>query len=236
MPVKARYGKKRKKKLEEQIEEARKKADSDAYLFDVEYEKLRAEQEAAQREIEQAREELQRITEELRQEMYDGTASEADMARFMAVLTDRGAQLQKQQEKMREEMDSLYEQRAEIDQRMAELRVKAFSGSTNAYVSADKNDYKGFDAERGGTKAKVVEMRPEEYLRRVAYQFTGNGMEAMLKGMSPAAVERYAKAMLRGTKYKAPSLNYKGQQTSGAEKALAALLNGYSKIPVLVVE
>lgn len=224
------------KLTQEDIKKRLQREDSDAYLFDVEYQKLKAEQERLAAEYAREREEYLRISEELRQEMSDGTATDADMARFMAVLSDRGVELQEQQQKMQGEMDKLVDARADIDQQMEALRKNAFSGATRSYTPVKKSDdYKGFKTEGTGN-AKVVEMRPEEYLRRVAYDFTGGGMESLIKGMSPSAVERYMRAMLRGTKYNPSALNYKGNKTSGTVQALAALMNGYEKIPVMIIE
>ena len=76
--------------------------DNDAYLFDVEYEKLKAEQEQADKEYEEAREDYLEITEELRDEMLNGTASDSDMARFMTALTTKGVQLQEEQERLQD--------------------------------------------------------------------------------------------------------------------------------------
>ena len=226
------------KLTQEDIKKRLQREDSDAYLFDVEYQKLKAEQERLAEEYAREREEYLRISEELRQEMSDGTATDADMARFMAVLSDRGVELQERQQKMQGEMDKLVDARADIDQQMEELRKNAFSGATRAYTPVKRNeDYKGFKTEGiGMANAKVVEMRPEEYLRRVAYDFTGGGMENLIKGMSPSAIERYMMAMLRGTKYNPSALNYKGNKTSGTVQALAALMNGYDKIPVMIIE
>ena len=220
----------------EDIKKKVKKQDSDAYLFDVEYEKLKKEREEAQAKYADARDRYLRVTEQLRDEMANGTASDTDMARFMAVLTDRGIELQEQQAQIQKELDSVGEQVASVESRIEELRQNAFSGSTHAYQPINKEEeYKGFRNEERG-EAKVVEMRPEEYLRRVAYDFTGNGMQNLLNGVSAASVERYMRAMARGTKYKSPSLNYKGSKASGTERALAALMNGYSKIPVMIIE
>lgn len=213
--------------------------ESDAYLFDVEYEKLKAEREKVEEKYAKAREDYLRITEQLRQEMSEGAASEADMARFMAVLTDRGVQLQQKQAELEDELNDMAQMRANVDNKIEALRNTAFSGATKSYQPVKKSDdYKGFKNESGKDmgQAKVVEMRPEEYLRRVAYDFTGNGIQSLLNGLSASAIERYMRAMSRGTRYKSPSLNYKGKKTSGTERAIAALMNGYSKIPVMIIE
>ena len=222
-------------------EEMRRKhqhEESDAYLFDVEYDKLKKEEERLEKEYQREREEYRRITEDLRREMMNGTASEADMARFMSALTDRGVQLQQQQEKMQQSIDSLNEQRNEVARDMNDLRRRAFSGSTNAPAVDRTRDYEGF---KNGTSAryanaKVVEMSPEEYLRRVALGFNNQTVTSMLNQSNPSAIARYMRNMLRGTKYNAPTLNYGSNSSAGDERAIAALMNGYKRIPVMVIE
>lgn len=234
-----RYGRNGAHLTEEEIKRRHRSADSDAYMFDVEYEKLKKEEERLQAEYEREREKYLRITEQLRQEMSNGTASDADMARYMAMLTDRGVQLQQQQQKMQENIDKLNEDRADVQNQMNELRMNAFAGSTNAYQSADRReDYNGFksDSERG--TAKVVEMSPEEFLRRATFGENGKGsLQSLLSSMRPSDIEKYMRQMLRGTKYNTPSITAGGNSSNISNaRVLAALLNGYHKIPVMVIE
>lgn len=234
-----RYGRNGAHLTEEEIKRRHRSADSDAYMFDVEYEKLKKEEERLQAEYEREREKYLRITEQLRQEMSNGTASDADMARYMAMLTDRGVQLQQQQQKMQENIDKLNEDRADVQNQMNELRKNAFAGSTNAYQSADRReDYNGFksDSERG--TAKVVEMSPEEFLRRATFGENGKGsLQSLLSSMRPSDIEKYMRQMLRGTKYNTPSITAGGNSSNISNaRVLAALLNGYHKIPVMVIE
>lgn len=222
----------------EEIQKRHRREDGDAYMFDVEYEKLKKEREEAEREYEKARDEYVRITKELREEMINGTASQSDMSRFMSALTDRGVQLQQQQAQMQKQIDQLAESRADVENQMNDLRMRAFGGNTRAWKSADK-DYKGFKVDATDKRyanAKLVEMTPEEYLRRVAFDVKGSGMKDVMQNASPSTVEKYMRQMLRGTRFNAPTLNYRNGNTTGNERAIAALLNGYSRIPVMVVE
>ena len=110
---------------------------------------------------------------------------------------------------------------------------------TRAWQSANPNgDYKGFktDVDKKYADAKLVEMSPQEYLRRVAFDVKGKGMDELLQSASPSQVEKYMRQMLRGTRFGAPSLNYRNKTTTGDTRALAALLNGYGRIPVMVIE
>ena len=223
----------------EDIKRRLREGGSDAYLFDVEYEKLKKEKERLQAEYEREREKYLKITEQLRQEMLNGTATDADMARYMSALTDRGVQLQQQQQKMQESINQLADQRADVQNQMNELRKRAFSGSTNAYQSADRNTvYNGFkiDSNNRYANAKIVEMTPQEYLRRVAFGFNNNSIDSLVNSASPATVEKYMRQMLRGTKFNSPSLNYSRGSMVGVERVMAAMMNGYQRIPVMVIE
>ena len=214
----------------------RRHQDDDAYLFDVEYEKLKKENEKLRAEYEKARQEYLKISEQLRREMENGTASASAQERFMAMLSERGVQLQQQQEEAQANIEKIANQRGEIDRQLAQLRQQAFSGSTRASVPANPQEkYQGFKKDNWG-QAKVVEMSPTEYLRRMAFQFGYGNIEGILRTASPQDIEKWAREMRRGTRYNAPSLDYKGSKVSGNEKVLAALLNGYKRIPVLIIE
>ena len=236
------YGKRKGAMTEEELKRKHKKEDSDAYLFDVEYEKLKKEREEAEKEYAKARDEYIRISKELREEMANGTVTDSEMARFMAVLSDRGVQLQEEQVKAQEQIDKMAEVQADVENRMNELRMKAFGGNTRAWNSADRTaDYRGFkidSQDRRYANAKIVEMTPEEYLRRVAFDVKGKGIDDVLNNVSPSVVEKYMRQMLRGVRFGSPSLNYRNGSISkgGSERALAAMLNGYGRIPVMVIE
>ena len=216
----------------------KRKQNDDSYIFDVEYQKLQAENEKLREEYERAREEYVRITDELRKEMENGTASEADEARFMAMLSERGVQLQSEQKKLEDSLNEIADNRADVDKQLAELRKNAFSGATRAgnFKVADADaKYRGFKNENRG-EAKVVEMSPAEYLRRMAFQFGQGNIESILRTASPRDIEKIARQMNRGIKFNSPTLDYSLNKAVGNNHVLAALLNGYKRIPVLIIE
>ena len=215
-------------------------ADSDAYMFDVEYQKLKQEQERLARQYERARERYLRISEQLREEMLNGESTGAIASQYMSALTAKGVELQQEQAKMQKQLDTISDSRLNVATQMDDLRKKAFSGSTTAYnysaVDREK-EYKGFKLKGkiDYSKVKVVEMSPAEYLRRVAFEVKGRGFDELMTTTATSDVERLARNMLRGTQYTAPTLDYKNGTTKGDDKALAALLNGYKRIPVMIV-
>ena len=229
------YQKKKNALTEEDIKNAINKGDGDGYIFDIEYQRLQKENERLQREYEKARDQYARITRELREEMENGTETVADEARFMALLSDKGVELQQQQEEMEKAIDKIADERVKVDNELAQLRKVAFGGMTRAPSEpASEEKYRGFKPYKG--KEKVVEMSPSEYLRRSAFQFGNGTMESLLKSASPSLVEKIARQMRRGTGFDAPSLDYGKNESHGNARAIAALLNGYKRIPVLILE
>lgn len=240
MPYKDKYKKKKGSLTSEEMEAKYKKNDGDGYLFDVEYDKLKQEREKIEKEYADEREEYLRITEQLRAEMLNGTASESDVSRFMTALTNKGVELEQQQQDLQKRIDTLSGRVSDIENQMNELRVKAFGGNTRAYASVDENaDYKGFKLDQTDNRysnARIVEMSPEEYLRRVAFDIKGSSVGDLLKNASSASVEKYMRQMLRGVRFNSPSINTQSGRTVGDERAIAAMMNGYKRIPVMIVE
>lgn len=234
----ANYARNKKGLTEEDLERVINKGDGDGYIFDVEYQKLMKEQDKLRDEYEKAREEYLRISEELRREMELGTASRAEQERFMALLSDKGVALQQEQKQMENEINALNDQRTAVDKELEALRKNAFSGATRAGDNPSANSaekYKGFKTDNWG-ESKVVEMSPVEYLRRMAFQFGAGNMESLLRTASPRIVEKIARQMRRGISFNAPNLDYRLNKAGGNVQALAALLNGYKRIPVLIIE
>ena len=222
----------------EAILKRHRSVDGDAYVFDVEYEKLKHEKERIQREYDRERERYLRITEQLRNEMTNGTASEGDAERYMEVLSERGVQLQQQQARLQNSIDGILTDRNGIENDINELRRNAFSGSTSAYKAVDKDqEYNGFKADNRYS-AKVVEMTPAEYLRRVAFGAQGMGsIQTLMQSISSSSVDKYMRQMLRGTKFATPALGEHGQSSSiNNNRVVAAMMNGYGKIPVMIVD
>ena len=233
-----KYGKEKKRLTLAEIASKHRRSDSDAYIFDIEYEKLKREQERVAREYARRREEYRRISEQLRAELANGTATNTDIARYMEVISDRGAELQQQQVRMQTEIDELENERADVENRMNALRNQAFAGSAKVETPSNvRQQYDGFKA-GNRTKETIVEMTPEEFLRRAAFGRNGAGsIQQVLRSASPSEVEKYMRQMLRGTKFTAPSFSEeKGTTATANARVIAAMMNGYKRIPVMVVE
>ncbi len=220
------------------IEEALR--DNDAYIFDVEYEKLMKEREQMQKEYDKAMEEYRKISEELRNEIQSGDATSYDMAQYMNMLSDRGVQLQQEQTKLQESLQKMQASQGDLYERINELRAKAFAGNTRAnptynFKKAEGN-YRGFKTEGiNQGEYKLVEMTPAEYLRRMQFHFGGT-LDNLIRSGSSAEIEKYARQMRRGTKFNPATMNYQNGSHTGHQRVISALLNGYSTIPVLLRE
>ena len=121
-----------------------------------------------------------------------------------------------------------------------------FEYRNKPFTPLSQKDYKGFSMKQTvnyinehlekGT-ARIVEMTPKEYLQRVAHQvFHSKSTTAAVHGTSPSQVAKYAQMMKNGTKFETPYLNLRDRSQEGRHRALAAIINGYKKIPVIVIE
>lgn len=109
-----------------------------------------------------------------------------------------------------------------------------------------KQNYPGFKLNESTTsaidnalkngQAHVVEMSPKEYIERVNYQIFNKYTTAQnISGRSYNTVNEYAEMMRQGVKFDTPYLDYDEEGQEGIHRALAAIQNGYERIPVIVV-
>ena len=126
-------------------------------------------------------------------------------------------------------------------------QASEFRNKYNAYQNLSQDTYKGFQLKTDNPyfakllkdgKATIVEMSPKEYLERITHQvFTKSTLQTTVRGTLAKNVAKYANMMRHGTKFYMPSmtLNERERGQEGRHRALAAMLNGYSKIPVIVI-
>lgn len=82
--------------------------------------------------------------------------------------------------------------------------------------------------------AIIVEMSPKEYLQRISYDIFKASLQQTLRGVLTDNVQKYARQMKQGVKFDLPWIDLKNSGQEGRHRALAAILNGYDKIPVAV--
>ena len=222
----------------------------DSYYFDPQYQSdLRDASSLFER-----RQELQKEVSELRDQLKDEVDVDPDLGRryseALGLYTDRGKEIQKQMDAKSAERDAVEKawesatgRIREADSAQHERQLREFSASSVSLPT--QQSYKGFemdthtpylqDYQKRG-KAYVVEMSPQDYIKLTATKiFTRSSIESTIRGTSPENVQKYAKQMKSGTKFYMPSLNFKDKQQEGRHRALAAMLNGYKKMPVLIV-
>ena len=166
--------------------------------------------------------------------------------------SERAPELESQIDEIAKQVIALEKQRDLLDEdrdyTKAQERLKQLETyEQTGLVPATRDDYFGFDITKGGMrgdlergKARLVEMSPEEYIRRCAYEIFKNNepspatLESVLSSREQASIDEYAQRMLAGEKAPTPYLNYETSNQEGLHRALAAMKAGIDVIPVMV--
>lgn len=222
----------------------------DSYALDPQYQKDLEEAGRLAEEREVLTREWLQLRDELKQEVEVDPELGRQLSEALGMYTDRGKEIKKQADaKYKQAKDAenrwnaAADRIARVDAANNEMQMKTFSA--NSVAPPSRSSYKGFQMDTGtpymqehlknGT-GYIVEMSPRDYIGLCATRvFSRSTLERTIRGTIPANVQRYAKQMRGGTKFHMPYLNLKDKQQEGRHRALAAMMNGYEKIPVLVV-
>lgn len=182
-----------------------------------------------------------------------------DINRFFPEYTEKGKELDKKSRSLMDKINANDKRRTELNEEIEniEKRRQFKEEDTMNFVyerftrptetkNVDFSKIKGFALtgsgqrmlESEGDNAYISVMSPKEYLQRITYDIfatreNGSYMEKTLR-INWANVKKYAKQMREGTKFDIPWLDYDQKGQEGRHRAIAALLNGYTEIPVAV--
>lgn len=162
--------------------------------------------------------------------------------------TPKGDELQAQIDELLKQHRDIEKLRDIADQDSDYIKAQARLAQLENYkqgdlIPATRDKYQGFSITKGehndeiGKGARLVEMTPDEYIRRCAYEiFRGDygTLESSLTGRAQADIDKYARLMLEGTEFPTPYLDYKTNNQEGLHRALAAKVAGIDVIPVVV--
>lgn len=112
------------------------------------------------------------------------------------------------------------------------------------FVPATRENYQGFSTTKGvhndlvqSGKAQLVEMSPEEYIRRCADEIFKDDvatLESVISSRDQKNIDKYAQMMKEGTEFDTPYLDYDSSNQEGLHRALAAYEAGLDVMPVVV--
>lgn len=232
----------------------------ESYTYDPYYKKLTKDASDTLDESREAEEKAKSLKEQLKSESRKKPADDwnaDDMITAMAgevpvTYTDKGkkikAEYDAQYDKHRKATSKWHEltqELKEIDERNA-LIQRQWKQDYSGISSKLQDDYQGFDKNKSRTsyiddmvksgRAQIVEMPPELYLKEVAHKiFKKETLESTLRGTSVSNINKYMKMMQEGVKFDTPYLNYRDEQQEGRHRAIAAVMLGIKKIPVIIV-
>ena len=164
--------------------------------------------------------------------------------------TDKGREIKKRLAVVRDDLSQAEHDEQQARYSLDALKAKARADELKAYKRqplrpATQTEYEGFTTETDvpyilelleNGKAWVAEMSPKEYLERCAFDIFDKGtLESTAAAVDITNVNKYADQMEAGEQFAVPYLNYSSQNQEGRHRALAAMLNGYDKIPVVIV-
>ena len=235
--------------------------DKDSYLYSDEYKALQDDLKEAEQnkaDMEARREELRKIIKEgSTVDPEDVKTLGRDLAEALAEKTPEALAAEKELYQLNEDMSM-------VEDIVASKRNKLVTEGTNAeelrqkWVSSEwtmkeatKDSYEGFELDTHTPKYQdatengetvLMEMSPREYLERCAYDIFWDryGHTSTYEGQLRAALsdakytQGLAKMMQSGTDMYLPVLDYKDKEQEGRHRAVAAMMLGLDRIPVLV--
>lgn len=139
-----------------------------------------------------------------------------------------------------------------IKRRESKKQIEDFNKNWKSTVSENvKAEYEGFEKDTHTSyyqdlykqgKAQIVEMSPQEYLHYCAHSiFPKQGLNSTYESQIRAAIGdakstmKLVNLMQNGTKMYMPALDFKKHGQEGRHRAVAAMILGIKRIPVMIV-
>ena len=222
----------------------------DSFIYDPEYQELRAQLKEAVDEMFNRRDEKPPSSYKPREEwneedefMYDLLGTRPISDAYKSYL-DRQKAIERRVEDLRTSVNAYERNATKNRQRLTDVPSKPFTGESKFFKTTTGIPYyddfltpKGADymLKAKGLRAKVVSMSPQEYIQRVADQVFHSNYERQLISVERKNIVKYANQMKKGSKAPMPYLNLADEGQEGRHRAFAAMLAGAEEIPVLVV-
>ena len=158
--------------------------------------------------------------------------------------------LYKREDELNEKRDKALAKLQKLDRVEAERQKAQFDADSKAgkltMTKQSQKEYNGFELDTHTThyqelqkkgEATIMEMSPKEYLQRCAVDIFDSTYERQVRAAEADASHTFelVEMMRQGTKMYLPVLNYAEKEQEGRHRAVAAMLMGIDKIPVLVV-
>lgn len=175
------------------------------------------------------------------------------LARMLAEKTPEGKAAEKRAKELYEEQHSLEERIEELQAHQASIKKNAARKQRTEYindfentVSRDvKDNYEGFQFDTGTSDGEdikkhggqIVEMSPEQYLHECAHNVfkdTTYENQVLVTAADAKVTKELVGLIESGTKMYLPYLDYRRDQQEGRHRAMAAMLLGIDRIPVLI--
>lgn len=232
--------------------------ENDTYFSDS-FKTSRNRRQEIERQEEQINQQIENLRSQLEREYIEDEEAVKMLGKNYAGMfgkyTDKGEKILQNVNSLKDEYNKLHEEKNRL-QTLENLETRSLYNrqkmewlqrieNTSTMQLATKQNYAGFKLNESTTpidsdlrtgRAEVFEMSPKEYIERANYQIFQQQLPLAqnIHGRFYKQVNQYAEQMRQGVKFDTPYLDYENEGQEGIHRAMAAILNGYEKIPVIV--
>lgn len=234
--------------------------EEDSYINNSEYKELQEELKTTWEEADRLKKEWldlydkasKAIDQEDYNDLLDKFDGDKELARMMAKKTPEGEQYKKQSEEVNEKEKILRDKWKELDEKREQIktseakrqRIKYITDFENTVSKDVKEEYEGFQFDTGvsayedfkNNGGQILEMSPQQYLHECAHNIFESTYEnqVMVTAGDAGITKDLVDKITHGTKMYMPVLDYQTDNQEGRHRAMAAMLLGIDRIPVLI--